>query len=77
MKFSLIALAAAALASTALASPFPTPAELAERDTCNHPGHCGWFESGQCEYDCDGYGGFTKMQSCGWGRKRCCCKVHT
>ncbi|KAM5350742.1 hypothetical protein ACJ41O_007247 [Fusarium nematophilum] len=60
-----------ALVSGALASPFPDPANLLQsREICNHPGECGWFESGQCEYHCDGYGGFQYMQDCGWARKR-------
>ncbi|KAF5018013.1 hypothetical protein F66182_10039 [Fusarium sp. NRRL 66182] len=62
------------LAATVLATPFPDPSQLlSAREVCNHPGECGWFESGQCEYHCDGYGGFQYMQECGWGRKRCCC----
>ncbi|RSL46487.1 hypothetical protein CEP54_013823 [Fusarium duplospermum] len=63
-----------ALVAGALATPFPHGTNLVSpREVCNHPGECGWFESGQCEYHCDGYGGFQYMQSCGWGRKRCCC----
>ncbi|KAK4125186.1 hypothetical protein N657DRAFT_644023 [Parathielavia appendiculata] len=51
--------------------------EIVQRATCRHPGECGWFNSGQCEYHCDGYGGFDFMQGCGWKRKRCCCNKST
>ncbi|KAK4102841.1 hypothetical protein N658DRAFT_494903 [Parathielavia hyrcaniae] len=51
--------------------------EIVQRATCKHPGECGWLNSGQCEYHCDGYGGFDFMQDCGWKRKRCCCNRST
>ncbi|KAL2016692.1 hypothetical protein VTK56DRAFT_3194 [Thermocarpiscus australiensis] len=78
--------AAAILLFTSIAAVIasPTPAvgettvvernpleELVARAECKHPGPCGWLNSGQCEYQCDGYGGFKYMQGCGWGRKRC------
>jgi hypothetical protein len=59
-----------------MASPTPQDGETAaivERATCKHPGECRWNNSGQCEYHCDGYGGFDFMQDCGWLRGRCCC----
>jgi hypothetical protein len=73
---SYLVLFVTALATTALASPYPE-AGLEERATCKHPGECGWTNSGQCEYHCDGYGGFDFMQDCGWKRKRCCCNKAT
>lgn len=80
MKTSIAVLLVSAFAG-ALASPTPEAGTssanrsplLGAREVCNHPGECGWFNSGQCEYHCDGYGGFQYMQSCGWLRKRCCC----
>lgn len=64
-----------------LASPTGTSSTerspLVAREQCFHPGECGWANSGQCEYHCDGYGGFMYMQGCGWGRKRCCCATKT
>lgn len=55
----------------------PNPNTFVPREHCNHPGECGWFNSGQCGYHCDGYGGYEHMQSCGWVRKRCCCRKDT
>ncbi|PGH27774.1 hypothetical protein AJ80_00562 [Polytolypa hystricis UAMH7299] len=73
MKSYLVILVAA-LSAGVLATPHPALNPLLQgREVCNHPGECGWFESGQCEYHCDGYGGFQYMQDCGWRRKRCCC----
>ncbi|KAI5805672.1 hypothetical protein EDC01DRAFT_640036 [Geopyxis carbonaria] len=72
MKTSIILLVTA-LAVSVLASPQAEGLKLAEREVCNHPGPCSRTESGQCEYHCDGYGGFQYMQGCGWFRKRCCC----
>ena len=73
-----------ATAAAVLASPTPADTSSAEtgpllvaREKCYHPGECGWTNSGQCEYHCDGYGGFMYMQGCGWGRKRCCCATKT
>ncbi|KAK3293840.1 uncharacterized protein B0H64DRAFT_442943 [Chaetomium fimeti] len=66
--------------ATVMASPTPqvgdttvserNPLEgIVQREICRHPGECGWFNSGQCEYHCDGYGGFDFMEDCGWKRK--------
>lgn len=74
---SYITIVLAILATGVISSPHPDPMTLAQREVCNHPGECGWTESGQCEYHCDGYGGFQYMQSCGWARKRCCCVEST
>jgi hypothetical protein len=72
----------ASLATSVLSAPSAEPNQspadvlpsgLVTREQCFHPGECGWAQSGQCEYHCDGYGGFMYMQGCGWGRKRCCC----
>lgn len=49
---------AAAVAAIPASEAFPVPKELQVREQCFHPGECGWWKSGQCEYHCDGYGGF-------------------
>jgi hypothetical protein len=33
---------------------------------------CSWNNSGKCEKHC-GQRFFSKMEGCGWGKKRCCC----
>jgi hypothetical protein len=40
--------------------------------SCPAAGDCSWFNSGDCEKHC-GQRFFSKMESCGWGKKRCCC----
>ena len=73
---SYILILAAAFTTSVLGSPYPVPGlttDLESRGQCYHPSECKWTNSGQCEYHCDGYGGFMYMQGCGLGRKRCCC----
>ncbi|ELQ38259.1 hypothetical protein MCOR27_004493 [Pyricularia oryzae] len=80
--YTAILVAVLAAVTTITAAPATSPVEqpfanIVAREQCFHPGECGWTRSGQCEYHCDGYGGFMYMQGCGWGRKRCCCAKKT
>ena len=78
LLFLVAAFTTAVVANPVSANPaHAVPRELQNREQCFHPSECKWTNSGQCEYHCDGYGGFMYMQGCGWGRKRCCCAKKT
>ncbi|ORZ35800.1 hypothetical protein BCR44DRAFT_35438 [Catenaria anguillulae PL171] len=37
---------------------------------------CSATNAGKCEQKCREHGGvFTRMEGCGWFKKRCCCRV--
>ncbi len=59
---------------------FPTsPAEpssfsvINERRECKYASECRWDWAKKCEWWCQNVGGFDIMQSCSWGKSRCCC----